>query len=102
VTRDLKRLLLRTWIGGNPSCSHPNVVNRQCEDCKAERLPGLSFHSFRHSCASILLAQGIPVRDVAEILGHSDVRLTLSTYAHVIEASRDRASGVMDRVLQVG
>ena len=44
----------------------------------------------------------VPVRDVAEILGHSDVRLTLSTYAHVIEAGRDRAAGVMERVLQVG
>jgi integrase len=48
------------------------------------------------------LAQGMPIRDVAEILGHSDVRLTLTTYAHVIEASRDRAAGVMDRVLQEG
>jgi integrase len=102
VTRDLKRLLVRTWVGGKPDCKHRNVVNRQCEDCHAEHLPRLSFHSLRHSCASILLAQGVPVRDVAEILGHSDVRLTLSTYAHVIEASRDRAAGVMDRVLQVG
>jgi integrase len=102
VTRDLKRLLVRTWIGGNPDCKHPTVVNLHCENCHAGRLPRLSFHSLRHSCASILLAQGVPVRDVAEILGHSDVRLTLSTYAHVIEASRDRAAGVMDRVLQVG
>jgi integrase len=102
VTRDLKHLLVRTWIGGRPDCKHSDVVNRQCEDCHAEHLPRLSFHSLRHSCASILLAQGVPVRDVAEILGHSDVRLTLSTYAHVIEASRDRAAGVMDRVLQVG
>jgi integrase len=102
VTRDLKRLLVQTWMGGKPDCKHPRVVNRQCEDCRAEHLPRLSFHSLRHSCASILLAQGVPIRDVAEILGHSDVRLTLSTYAHVIEASRDRAAGVMDRVLQVG
>jgi integrase len=102
VTRDLKRLLVRTWIGGAPGCKHPKVVNRQCEDCRAEHLPRLSFHSLRHSCASILLAQGVPVRDVAEILGHSDVRLTLGTYAHVIEAGRDRAAGVMDRMLQVG
>jgi hypothetical protein len=48
------------------------------------------------------LAQGVPVRDVAEILGHSDVRLTLSTYTHVIEAGRSPAAGVMDRFLQVG
>jgi integrase len=65
-------------------------------------MPALSFHALRHSCASILLAQGVPVRDVAEILGHSDVRLTLGTYAHVLEKGRRLAAGVMDRVLQVG
>lgn len=102
VTRDLKRLLMQTWIGGRQECKHSRVVNRQCADCNAEHLPALSFHSLRHSCASILLAQGVPVRDVAEILGHSDVRLTLGTYAHVIEAGRTRAAGVMDRVLQIG
>jgi integrase len=102
VTRDLKRLLTQTWIGGRQECKHPRVINRQCADCNAEHLPALSFHALRHSCASILLAQGVPVRDVAEILGHSDVRLTLSTYAHVIEAGRTCAAGIMDRVLQVG
>jgi integrase len=75
-------------------------VSRQCGGCRAEHLLPLSFHVLRHSCASILLAQGVPVRDVAELLGHSDIRLTLSTYAHVIEAGRDPAAGVMDRVLQ--
>ena len=84
------------------SAKHPRVVNRQCADCSAEHLPALSFHALRHSCASILLAQGVPVRDVAEILGHSDVRLTLNTYAHVIQVGRSRAAGVMDRVLQIG
>jgi integrase len=62
----------------------------------------MSFQSLRHSCASILLAQGVPLRDVSEILGHSDVRLTLSTYAHVLKASQDRAAGVMDRAIRVG
>ena len=37
--------------------------------------------SFADSKTNELLAQGVPVRDVAEILGHSDARLTLSTYA---------------------
>ena len=89
-------------MGGRPDCKHARVTTRECADCGAERLPPLSFQALRHSCASILLAQGVPVRDVAEILGHSDVRLTLSTYAHVIEAGKDRAAGVMERVLQVG
>jgi site-specific recombinase XerD len=92
--------LVVAWIGGRQDCNHLQVVSRQCADCRAEHLPPLSFHVLRYSCASILLAQGVPVRDVAELLGHSDIRLTLSTYAHVIEAGRDRAAGVMDRVLQ--
>ena len=100
VTRDLKRLLAQTWIGGGENCEHCEVVERRCADCGAEHLPAMSFHSLRHSCASILLAQGVPVRDVAEILGHSDIRMTLASYAHVIEAGRNRAAGVMDRVLQ--
>ena len=101
VTRDLKRMLTQTWIGGRQECRHQRVINRQCADCSAEHLPALSFHFLRHSCASILLAEGVPVRDVSELLGHSDVRLTLSTYAHVIEAGRSRAAGVMDRVLRI-
>jgi integrase len=79
VTRDLKRLLTQTWIGGRPDCTHARVTTRECDDCGAEHLPALSFQALRHSCASILLAQGVPIRDVSEILGHSDVRLTLSS-----------------------
>src|SRR5262249_58312984 len=85
LTRDLKRLLGRTWIGGRDECQHERVRDRACLDCGATHLPILSFHGLRHSCASLLLAAGVPVRDVSELLGHSDVRLTLSTYAHVLE-----------------
>jgi integrase len=102
LTRDLKRLLEQTWVGGDVTCKYVRAVNRQCATCGAEQLPRMSFQSLRHSCASILLAQGVPLRDVSEILGHSDVRLTLSTYAHVLKGSRDRAAGVMDRAIQVG
>ena len=39
------------------------------------------------------------MRDVTELLGHSDVRLTLSTYAHVLDANREKLAGVIDGVL---
>lgn len=100
VTRDLKRLLARTWVGGEPDCNHVlDDGTLLCKKCGSTRLPAVSFHSLRHSCASFLLAQNVPVRDVSEVLGHSDVRLTLQTYAHVFEAGRDRAASLMDRVL---
>lgn len=98
VTRDLKAILGRVWIGGQAECKHTRTRDRECLDCAAVRLPSLSFHGLRHSCASLLLAAGVPVRDVSELLGHSDVRLTLSTYAHVLDEGRARTSGAIDRV----
>lgn len=98
VTRDLKRILARTWIGGRPDCDHDRLRDRACLDCGAVHLPVLGFHGLRHSCASLLLAAGVPIRDVSELLGHSDVRLTLTTYAHVLDENRQKMAGVMDQV----
>jgi site-specific recombinase XerC len=43
----------------------------------------IKFHGLRHTCATLLLQAGEPVHVVAERLGHSDVNITLNTYAHV-------------------
>jgi len=59
-------------------------------------LPRLRFHDLRHSCASLLAAQGIPASDVARLLGHSDVRLTLNTYTHQFDEGRRRAAEAME------
>ena len=44
------------------------------------------------------MASGVPVRDVSELLGHSDVRLTLTSYAHVLDESRAKMAGAIDRM----
>lgn len=98
VTRDLKRILARTWLAGRADCKHPRVRERACLDCGATLLPIVSFHGLRHSCASLLLAAGVPIRDVSELLGHSDVRLTLTSYAHVLDENRTKMAGTIDRV----
>lgn len=98
VTRDLKRILARTWIGGRNECKHDRVRDCACLDCGGTHLPVVSFHALRHSCASLLLAAGVPIRDVSELLGHSDVRLTLSSYAHVLDENRAKLAGTMDQV----
>lgn len=46
-------------------------------------LPRMRFHDLRHSCASLLAAQGVPARVTMEILGHSDIRTTMNIYTHV-------------------
>lgn len=58
----------------------------------------MRFHDLRHSAASLLLAEGTPVRLVSELLGHSDVKTTLSIYAHSIPGAQEQAASAMDRL----
>jgi integrase len=58
-------------------------------------LPHIRFHDLRHSAATILLSMGIPIKVVQELLGHSDVAMTLRVYGHVMPSmSGDAASGM--------
>jgi integrase len=55
-------------------------------------LPPVRLHDLRHTAASLLLAQHVPARVVMEILGHSQISLTMNTYSHVApEVSREAA-----------
>ena len=45
----------------------------------------VSFHSFRHTCASLLFESGKDIRQVSEWLGHSDPAFTLRTYVHLMD-----------------
>lgn len=66
---------------------------------KKAGLPAMPFHNLRHSCASLLLAQGVPARVVMETLGHSQISLTLNTYTHVAAELMREAADAMDRAL---
>lgn len=65
-------------------------------------LPRLKFHSLRHSCASLLLSQHVPARAVMELLGHSEIRLTMDTYTHVMPQLMTEAANAMDDALGGG
>ncbi|MDR3084133.1 MAG: tyrosine-type recombinase/integrase [Streptomyces sp.] len=62
-------------------------------------LPRMRFHDLRHSCASLLIAQGVAPRTVMEILGHSSISTTMNIYAHVGAALLEESSAAMDRLL---
>lgn len=66
---------------------------------KVEPLPAIRFHDLRHSAATLLLAQGVPARVVMDLLGHSQISLTLGTYSHVLPAMLDDAASKMDAAL---
>ncbi len=58
-----------------------------------------SPHELRHSAASILLAQGVPLEVVSETLGHSSIRITKDVYGHLMPAARKQAADAMNDAL---
>src|SRR5260370_33011166 len=62
-------------------------------------LPQRRFHDLRHSCATLLLVQGVSPRVVMDVLGHSQIGLTMNTYTHVIPELRRQAADRMDDLL---
>jgi len=62
-------------------------------------LPQRRFHDLRHSCATLLLVQGVAPRVVMDVLGHSQISMTMNTYSHVIPELRRSAADRMDDLL---
>lgn len=50
---------------------------------KSNNLSHIRFHDLRHSCASLLVANGFTLKDIQEWLGHSDIQITANIYAHL-------------------
>ena len=54
------------------------------------------LHQLRHYYASVMLAGGVSVKELAEYLGHADPGFTLRVYAHMMPGSHDRARRAVD------
>ena len=59
----------------------------------------MRFHDLRHSAATILMSMGVPPKVVQEILGHSNISMTLGIYSHVLPGMQDDAMGKWDGLL---
>jgi integrase len=71
----------RVFVWGDGSLLHPDVVSKTfARIVRRAGLPHLPFHGLRHSWATSALVAGIPVKTVADRLGHSSVQVTLDVY----------------------
>src|SRR4029453_15139614 len=59
----------------------------------------IPLFSLRHSFASVMLALGVHIKLVSEVLGHSRVDLTLNTYSHLAPGLQEDATNRLDRAL---
>ncbi|MDF2544344.1 MAG: phage integrase family protein [Herbinix sp.] len=58
------------------------------------------FHMLRHTHATLLIENGANMKDVQERLGHTDIRITMNTYAHVTPKMRKQTVDIFERALK--
>lgn len=68
-------------------------------DKNKDTLRRITFHELRHSCASLLLAKGIPMKEIQDWLGHSTYSTTANIYAHLEKDTKNKSANVLSNVL---
>ena len=72
------------------------LTTRFPEILEKKGLRRMRFHDLRHSCASLLLANGVPLKHIQEWLGHSDFTTTANIYAHLDYKSKITSAQAME------
>ncbi len=95
TTHDLvfpgKRGKMYTFKNFNTTQLHPLLKNIG--------LPLIRFHDLRHTFATLLIGKGVNIKVVSEMLGHSNVSVTLRIYAHVLPHMQEAAAQMVDDVM---
>lgn len=65
---------------------------------KANNINHGSLHTLRHTFATKLFRNGVDVKVISELLGHSDIRVTYDIYTHVINEQKKKAVSVLDNL----
>jgi len=97
-----EELVFQTSLG--TPLNDKNLYNRELAPaCDRIGQPRVSWHSFRHTYATLLHNNGETLKTAQALLGHSDLETTLNTYAHTVSDSQrsavERVSGVLLGVL---
>lgn len=66
---------------------------------KANNLPHIRFHDLRHSCASLLFAQGVSLKEIQAWLGHSTIGTTANIYTHLDENNKLSSANAIIAIL---
>ncbi len=69
-----------------------NLLRNLRAVAKKAEIPALNIHALRHTHATLLLQQGQNAKVIQERLGHANISMTLSTYAHVLPDMQEQAS----------
>jgi integrase len=78
---------------------HPNHMGEKFRRILKEAgLPDIHFHDLRHSAATILMCMGVNIKVIQELLGHSDISITLRIYGHLLPSMQEEVVETWDGV----
>ncbi|MDA2267083.1 site-specific integrase [Bacillus cereus] len=67
---------------------------------KKAAVPKIRFPDLRHTLATLLLAKGVNVKVISERLGHSNIKITLDAYSHVLPTMQEDTVNKIEEILQ--
>src|SRR5690554_130339 len=78
----------------------PRALSKAFADTlKKAGLGHIRFHDLRHTAASLMLHEGVDLKTISDILGHSSISITADIYSHVIEEQKKSAAKKLDKYI---
>ena len=79
---------------------HPHSISQAFERISRNAgLPAIRFHDLRHTHATLLIKEGVPVKVVSERLGHATTAFTIETYQHVLPGMQADAASLFGQLI---
>lgn len=91
-----------SWFifGGIKPLAQTTVTRKKDKYCQLANVKKIRLHDFRHSHATLLLSNGIPITVISQRLGHSDIAMTLNTYSHLVNKDEEKAIEFINLIKQ--
>ncbi|MBT9260224.1 MAG: tyrosine-type recombinase/integrase, partial [Clostridiales bacterium] len=82
--RDLARVIRKARNLAAEAYEKQGMSRSEAQAKAGKLLEGVTLHTFRHTHASILIAQGVDILAVSRRLGHENVKISLDLYGHLL------------------
>ncbi len=84
--------------GGENPLRDTTLSNKNIEFAKLANIPTIRIHDFRHSHASLLINEGINIKEISRRLGHAKVEITWNTYGHLYPQEETKVLNILNNI----
>lgn len=85
-------------FGGLIPLSRTTIGRKRDEYCKKAQVKRIRIHDFRHSHATLLVSNGLPITAISERLGHSETSMTLNIYSHAVPEDEKKITDLIENL----